>query len=144
MMPCIVDTSVAFKWYRQIDDEEYVQQAIAILESHLNGDLEIYVPDLLIYELGNILRFKEDLASESAISIIRKTFLLEIKIHAIDLPFAEEAFRLAKKYTITFYDASFLALSHILNCVLITADRKLYTKIKSFPNAKFLGTFYIY
>ncbi len=137
---CVVDSSVAFKWYRQHRDEEYVPQAITILENHLSGNLEIHVPDLLIYELGNILRFKEDLSSESAISILKKTLLLEIKIHAIDLPLAEETYRLARKYTITFYDAAFLALSHTLDSSFITADRKLYTRIKPFPKAKFLGS----
>lgn len=137
---CVVDSSVAFKWCRQHHEEEYVPQAITILENHLSGNLEIHVPDLLIYELGNILRFKEDLSSESAISILRKTLLLEIKIHAIDLHLAEEAYRLARKYTITFYDAAFIALSHILGCPFITADRKLCMKTKSFPRAKFLGS----
>jgi predicted nucleic acid-binding protein len=138
MNPHVVDTSVVFKWYRQPGDEDYVSQAIAILENHLNGDLEIHVPNLLIYELGNILRFKEDLASKDAMTILKKTFMLDIKIYLIDLPFAENTFHLAKKYGITFYDASFLALSHLLDCPFITADRKLYTKSKSFPKTKFL------
>jgi len=136
----VIDTSVAFKWCRQPGEEAYVAQAIGILESHLMGRCEIHVPDLLFYELGNILIFKEDLASESALAIIRKTFLLEINVHPLDLGFAEEAFRLAKKYAITFYDGSFLALSHGLNCPFITADKKLFLKIKSLPRAEFIGS----
>lgn len=141
MNPYIVDSSVVFKWYRQPGDEDYVQKAITILDGHLNGDLEIHVPDLLVYELGNILRFKEDLASKDGITILRDTFMLGMMIHAIDLPFAEEALRLAKQYDITFYDASFVALSHTINCPFITADKKLYARIKSFPKTHFLGTY---
>jgi len=140
MTPCVVDSSVAFKWYRQPGDEDNVAQAAAILESHLSGNVEIHVPDLLIYELGNILRFKGDLASESAASIMRKTFSLQLEIHPINLEIAEKALSIARKYTITFYDASFLALSDILDCPFITADKKLYAKIKSSPNTKFLGS----
>lgn len=141
MNPYIVDSSVAFKWFRQTGDEDYVQKAVTILDGHLSGDLEIHVPDLLVYELGNILRFKEDLASKDGVAILRDTFMLGIMIHAIDLPFAEEALRLAKQYGITFYDASFVALSHILDGPFITADKKLYIKIKSFPKTHFLGTY---
>jgi predicted nucleic acid-binding protein len=139
MNPCVVDSSVAFKWYRQPGEEDHVNEATTLLENHLRGKLEIHIPDLLIYELGNILRFKEGLASESAASIMRKTFSLQLEIHPINLACAEKALLIAEKCGITFYDASFLALSDILDCPFITADKKLHARIESFPNRKFIG-----
>ena len=47
MTPFVVDSSVVFKWYRQTGDEDYVPQAVSILERHLHGEIEIHVPDLL-------------------------------------------------------------------------------------------------
>jgi predicted nucleic acid-binding protein len=136
----VVDSSIVFKWYRQPGDEEYVPQAVSLLERHLHGDLEIHVPDLLFYELGNILRFKEPLVSKDALTILRETFALALQIHPIDLLLAEETFRLTREHDITFYDASFVALSHLLDASFITADKKLFSKLKSIPTAIFLGS----
>jgi len=139
MTSLVVDTSVVFKWYRQPGDEDYILQAVSILEGHLHGDLEIHVPDLLFYELGNILRSKETLVSKDALTILRGTFALALQIHPIDLPLSEEAFRFAREHEITFYDASFVALSFLLDTSFVTADKKLFAKVKSLPTAIFLG-----
>jgi len=139
MTACVVDSSIVFKWYRQSGDEEYVPQALSILERHLHGDCEVHVPDLLFYELGNILRFKETLVSADPLTILRETFALDLQIHPIDLLLSEEAYRFAREYDITFYDASFVALSYLLQVPFITADKKLFAKLKSLPPAIYLG-----
>jgi len=139
MTSFVVDSSVVFKWYRQPGDEDYVPQAVSILERHLHGDLEIHVPDLIFYELGNILRFKERFVSKDALTILNETFALALQIHPIDLLLCEEAFRFAREHDITFYDASFVALSHLLDASFITADKKLFAKVKTLPTAIFLG-----
>ncbi len=136
----VVDSSIVFKWYRQPGDEEFVPQAVSLLERHLHGDLEIHVPDLLFYELGNILRFEETLVSKDALTILRETFALALQIHPVDLLLAEETFRLTREHDITFYDASFVALSHLLDASFITADKKLFAKVKTLPTAIFLGS----
>lgn len=141
MTPFVIDSSVVFKWYRQPGDEDHVPQAVSILERHLHGDIEIHVPDLLFYELGNILRLKETLVSKDALTILRETFALALQIHPIDLFRAEETFRIARGHDITFYDASFVALSHLLEASFITADRKLLEKVKSLPRVLFLDNF---
>jgi predicted nucleic acid-binding protein len=116
-----------------------VPQAVSILERHLHGDIEIHVPDLLFYELGNILWLKETLVSRDALTILRESFALAIQIHPVDLLLSEEAFRFARKHEITFYDASFVALSHLLQASFVTADKKLFAKVKTLPTAIFLG-----
>jgi predicted nucleic acid-binding protein len=139
MTPYVVDSSIVFKWYRQPGDEDYVPQAVSILEHHLHGDLEIHVPDLLFYELGNILRFKETLVSKDALTILRETYALALQMHSIGLLLAEETFRFAREYDVTFYDASFVALSHLLQASFITADKKLSAKTRTLPTVIFLG-----
>ena len=135
----VVDSSVAFKWYRQPGDEEYVPQAVSILENHLQGNSEIHVPDLLFYELGNILRFKESLVSKDPLTILQETFALALRIYPVDLLVAEEAFRFAHRYDITFYDAAFIALSYLLQASFVTADKKLLAKVQTLPGVLFLG-----
>jgi len=139
MTPFVVDSSVVFKWYRQPGDEDYVPQAVSILERHLHGDIEIHVPGLLFYELGNILWLKETLVSKDALTILRESFALALQIHPIDFLLSEEAFRFAREHEITFYDASFVALSHLLQASFVTADKKLFAKLKNLPTAIFLG-----
>lgn len=139
MTPYVVDSSIVFKWYRQPGDEEYVPQAVSILEHHLHGDFEIHAPDLLFYELGNILRLKGPLMSKNALTILRETYALALQIHPIDLLLAEEAFRITREHDITFYDASFVALSYLLQVSFITADKKLFAKIQTLPKVIFLG-----
>jgi predicted nucleic acid-binding protein len=139
MTPFVVDSSIVFKWYRQPGDEEYVPQSVSILECHLHGDFEIHVPDLLFYELGNILRLKESLVSKDALTILRETYALALQIHPIDLLLAEATFRITREYDITFYDASFVALSYLLQASFVTADKKLFAKIQTLPTAIFLG-----
>ena len=139
MNPWVVDTSVAFKWSRQEGEEEHVDRALAVLNDHLAGRLEIHAPDLLVYELGNILSLKESAASQKPVAVLKNTLLLGMTIHPIDLPLAEAAFTIAREYRVTFYDASFLALSRLLDCPLVTADNKLYAKARSFPKLTLLA-----
>lgn len=139
MTLCVVDTSVIFKWTRHIAEEEYVAQSIAILENHLNGNIKIHVPDLLVYEIGNILSCKENIKLETAVSIIESVLKLQLKIHNIDFMLAQITINFAKELKITFYDAVFVALSSILNCTFITVDKKLYAKIKSIQGSTYLG-----
>ena len=139
MNPWVVDTSVAFKWSRQEGEEEHIDQALAVLNDHLASRLEIHAPDLLVHELGNILSLKESAASQKPVAVPKNTLLLGMTIHPIDLPLAEAAFTIAREYRVTFYDASFLALSRLLGCPLVTADNKLYTKARSFPKLTLLA-----
>lgn len=138
MKPVVVDTSVAFKWYRQTNDEEHVAQALAVLNDHLDGMIALNAPDLLIYELGSLLSLKRQYVSEPPVTILRRTLLLELQIHPIDQLLAERALAAAERYGVTFYDASFLALAGLLRCPFITADRKLYRSASSFPKIELL------
>jgi predicted nucleic acid-binding protein len=83
---------------------------------------------------------KETLVSKDALTILRKTLALALQIHSIDLPLSEEAFRFAQEHDITFYDSSFVALSHLLDASFINADKKLFAKVKTIPTAIFLDS----
>ena len=133
MKPVVVDTSVVFKWYRQTGDEEHVPQALEVLHDHLDGNLVVNAPDLLVYELGNLLSLKRQFVSEPVLQILRKTLRLDLRIHAIDQPLAERALAAAERYGVTFYDASFLALAAVLRCPFISADKKLCRNASAFP-----------
>ena len=58
----VVDTSVLIKWIKT-KDEELVNEARRLLTEIERRPLEVHVPALLLYEVGNILLLKTDLES---------------------------------------------------------------------------------
>src|SRR6059036_1467041 len=56
----VVDTSVLIKWIKT-KDEELVNEARRLLTDVERRSLEVHVPALLLYEIGNILLLKTDL-----------------------------------------------------------------------------------
>ncbi len=51
----ILDTSVVAKWFLE---EEGTDKALKIRDDYVHGKIDVEIPDLLIYELGNVLRYK--------------------------------------------------------------------------------------
>lgn len=56
----VVDTSVLIKWVKT-KDEKLLREARRLLTSIERRPLEVHVPALLLYEVGNILLLKTDL-----------------------------------------------------------------------------------
>lgn len=139
MTPVVLDTSVIFKWSRQPSEEPLVPQALVLLDQYLNGEIEIHVPDLLFYELGNTIKQKRDLLQGNAETILRDVFALGLTVHTLDIDVAASTLRMALHYDATFYDAAFVALAESVRCHLITADRKLHQQLRTLPFVRFLG-----
>ena len=142
MIPLVVDTSVAFKWARQAMEEEYIEQAIAILERHLQGEVEIHIPSLLYYELGNLLRLKGNLVTVAKEEILGNFFAIDLVVYEMDAHLALDTLSLADRHKITFYDAVFVALAQAIGCEFVTADKGLFKKIKTLSHTRFLGDFH--
>ncbi|PWB78760.1 MAG: hypothetical protein C3F08_08180 [Candidatus Methylomirabilota bacterium] len=135
----VLDTSVVFKWCRQPSEEPLVPQALVLLDQYLNGEIEIHVPDLLFYELGNTIKQKNDLLQGNAETILRDVFALGLTVHTLESTVATSTLRMALRYDVTFYDVTFVALAESIRCNLITADRKLHQKLRTLPFVRFLG-----
>lgn len=54
-MVVVLDTSVIVKWLRQ--REIQADQALALRDAYLNGQVAITVPLLVAYELANVTRY---------------------------------------------------------------------------------------
>lgn len=125
----VVDTSVSTKWFSS-EGEEYVQQAQELLRLLSAGRLKVFIPDLAIYELGNVLlKSKKRPAQETDETLIEfLSFPLTI------VPFSEkllkESTHIAQEYSLTFYDSTFLALAKIYSATLITENLKDQQKVK--------------
>lgn len=129
-MQLVVDASVAIKWFFK---EENWEKADVVLEDMKQTQTTLLLPDIFYYEIGSVL-LKKNESEERAAEILSLLQLLHPVIVPIEtIPFTT-IYQLAKHHTLSFYDASYLALVQNSQCRLITADKKLYEKTHSiFP-----------
>lgn len=120
----VVDASVVLKWLLA----EPSERAQAVLEEHLDGSDRLIAPELLYYEVGNVLVTKVRLDAK-AISEIFGYFLdLHIESYSLGTEEYHASIDLAHKYKLTVYDAAYLALALAINVKLVTADKRLATR----------------
>jgi predicted nucleic acid-binding protein len=122
-MIAVVDASVALKWFFQESDTD---PALRLRERHLNGDLLLTAPDLLLYEVGNTLRFKRDFSTsgvQAALSDLLR-IQLELVTRRPSVSCAMPSIS-AHRNKLTYYDSVYLAIAHDVGTQLITADQKL-------------------
>jgi predicted nucleic acid-binding protein len=134
----LLDSSVVIKWFRQ--SEIWRDAAILLRQEYLNGRLIIYIPDLLIFEIANVLRYKPDLNRLQVQEALLSLFDLQIAIVAISKEVITKAIDLAYSQDLTIYDAAFVAMSLNLNVPFITADEKLIQKLSGFSNVQHIST----
>ena len=122
-MEYILDSSVIVKWFSS-NEEEYVDQALIILEMYEISKINIYIPELTIYEVSNVLRYNKNFSQNEVKEIIKKLINLELNIINLNVHIIDEAIKYAYDDKITVYDAIFLALSRVLKIPLISANPK--------------------
>jgi predicted nucleic acid-binding protein len=125
----VVDTSVVIKWY--IDGEPDSDSARRLLL----GVPHFAVPDLMFAEVANVLWKKVqrgEITEERATAITRLLPDGPFEIYS-DYELMPEALRIAVKYSITAYDASYVALAIDLGVEFATTDRKLSRKLHNTP-----------
>jgi len=121
----VVDASVAVKWFTK---ERGHTRAVALRQAHLEEKISLVAPDLLVYEVANALRYNKNLAISDIKEAVKALNLLGVRLYPPAKELLGKAIDLAAEYSITIYDASYLALTHELDAQLITADKKLAEK----------------
>jgi len=125
---CVVlDSSVIIKWFRR--HEALREQALELRQAYLDGRIVIHVPDLLIYEIANVLRYKPDMNETKVQQALQSLFDIRIGVEHINSEAIGEAVSIAYSYDVTVYDAIFVALAKRLESHFITADGKLVQKL---------------
>lgn len=123
----VLDTSVVLKWFVDETDSE---KAIRLREEYFANKKEIVVPDFLLLEVANVLRYHPNFETEDIIITLETLFDMAIDIVTPTSQLLRHTVFLAKKLDITCYDAIYVALAQDLEISLITADEKLYSKVK--------------
>lgn len=123
----LLDSSVILKWFRR--EETWREVALQLRQAYLDGHMLIYVPNLLIYEIANVLRYKPDLTQQQVQEALVSLYDMQMRIVEISQELIKEAIHFAYFHDITVYDATFVAMAEYLKVLFITADEKLIQKL---------------
>ena len=132
----ILDASVILKWFIKEEDSDKAKE---LKESHIIGKFNIVVPDIIIYEVGNALRYEPEFSLKEVNRSLEELYELNLDIIAPLPDILTLVAEIAYRYNITFYDASYIALAQELGLQFITADQKLYNKVENLSFIKVLS-----
>ena len=127
MSRLVLDTSVVVKWFYK---EEGREKALEYLTLFKEGKVDIFFPELIKYELGNVLVKGKKAKLEDAQKVLKEFLSLPFIYIPHDLLKALRTIEVAKKLDITYYDASFFVAAESVRGKLITANPKHHKPYK--------------
>jgi len=136
----VIDASVCIKWFSSLK-EENVDQAIKLRSDFFYKRIYIIAPDLLIYEITNALSYNPKFTSGHVVEALNSLNSMQIKTIKPIPQVMEIAVNIRYKKNISIYDSVYMALSRFINAQFITADKKLYEKVKDLGNTIFLADY---
>lgn len=119
----VIDSSVIVKWLSQ-DKEADLDAANRVLNDVLDRKIELLAPELAKYEIGNTLLYSKKLSLKQGTEVLNSFYTLPINFIEENEALAHEAYGLASKLGITYYDASFISLAKLYGATLVTANIK--------------------
>ena len=124
MTRLLIDTSVLIKWFHD-EGESELAEARAIRDAHVGGDLDVYVLDLAIYEVGNVLARALTWTAEDVADQLDDLLAIVGSPIVMAQGWLRDAANLAEAHMLSFYDASWAASAAALGVPLVSADRRL-------------------
>lgn len=138
-MDLVLDTSVVAKWFVNPPEDD-LDAALEIRHRVVEAELNLIVPDLLFYELANVLRYQPQLGVEEVASALDSLETMDLDVRSFSYSLGKEAVQLAKAVGITVYDAYFIVFAEAFDCPIVTADRRCYARVRGRPSVKLLQT----
>ncbi len=123
MNTLVTDTSVFVKWLNQ-NNEQNLDSVDKILQEVKAGQTEIVVPELIKYEVGNVLLKGKQLTPNQAYISLGTAYSLPVTFVSESEEQAKKTYALAHELDITYYDASFLSLAQQFGATLVTDNLK--------------------
>jgi predicted nucleic acid-binding protein len=122
----LLDTSVVVKWFVPEEDSE---KALSLRRAQEDRELQLYAPEVLLMELANALRYSSEFSPREITAALETPFDLDILLIPFSLDALNSAVALSLGRDLAVYDAYFLALARTLGIPLITADRKMLSRL---------------
>lgn len=130
MIRYIIDASTTLKWI--FDDEDSVDMARKLLLDYLSGKIVLIAPSLWLIEVANAVKsavLSGRITSQKGSILLNLLLQAKPKIISLD-GYVKDAFKLACKYKISVYDSLYVTVALENKIQFITADKKLYVKLK--------------
>ena len=118
-MSCVLDNSVAMRWFFESPKASDNTYALAVRKEIEKG-LQSIVPPIFMYEAGNIF-IKMGKAIDDTIQSLRALQAM-VKEPAYSQALVFESARLASQYKLTTYEASYLALAMFTTSSIASLD----------------------
>ncbi|MFQ6077086.1 MAG: type II toxin-antitoxin system VapC family toxin [Candidatus Bathyarchaeia archaeon] len=126
-MSYVIDASVAAKLFIVEDDSD---KAVELVDAHAKGYLSLSAPTLIVYELGNVFWKHPQITPERAHAFIKRFLNLQISLQNVylDDDLLRSACELSESRGVTFYDASYMAMTERNRIKMLTADEEIHDK----------------
>jgi len=122
----VPDASIILKWVLPRENEPYSKQAHTISQAFYDNEIDLILPSLWMYEVGNVLTLKYP---EVAGALLAHLANLDIPVVQPSARLIELTAKLVSRHSVTFYDASYHALAVTAGALFITADEKFLRKV---------------
>ena len=122
----VIDASILVKWYVNEADSD---KALVLRDKHVNGELDLAAPFLIIYETLNTLKYADLFSGRELKDIAVSIQNYDILMYSLEGKTADLTLEVAEKNNITIYDSSYVGLAMNLGTEFITADQKLIDKL---------------
>ncbi len=128
-MNYIIDSSVIVKWFSSYN-EKHRDKSLYLLNLYKENKINIFIPELVILEISNALRFNKNLEEKEVKEILKYLYSLELTIIYLNEEFIINAINIAYEDNITVYDSIFIEISNKLKIPLISANPKHFKSLK--------------
>ncbi len=135
MKAIVADASVILKWVLPVTYESDTDKALQLRNLVAQKHLQIVVPSLMMFEIGNVLSIKEPQLAER---MIKQIITFDVLERNWTDEWLAKALWLVGKFKVTFYDASYHALALIEECTYITSDKQYVNKTAAAGSVTYL------
>ncbi|GJL63041.1 MAG: hypothetical protein NPIRA04_16950 [Nitrospirales bacterium] len=121
-MIIVPDASVILKWVLEKGEGVEVSTALDLQSAFVAGELELQVPTLWKYEVGNVLGLKQPQLAGELMKALLDCELPEVPLTS---NYCQAALKLMQEIKdVTFYDSCYHALAIQVRGVYVTADKR--------------------
>ena len=134
----VPDASIILKWVLAGEDGVEEEKALEILHDWLAEKIQIILPPLWLYEVGNILGLKRPDQARELLEVLLDYRFEEAQITEKICGLALE---LMQELRVSFYDAIYHAIALNQKSIFVTADKRYFGKAVKKGQIKLLGSY---